>query len=401
MSRSDEEVRHTVTATETLSREELLERADALVPILAERAQETEELRRIPQATLDDIVASRLLRTANPTRYGGHGLDWDSVWEIGWRLGQGCGSTAWCFMVAAIHNWHVGLASEAAQEEYFGDGPDVFSCSAFNPGGARLEVVEGGYTLAGRWSFSSGCDHASWALLAALVPDPRGAVLFLVPRSDWRIEDDWHASGMRGTGSKTIVVDEPVFVPEHRWLPIYGGDGARARALHGRASYGVPIGSLLPYTLACPLVGVAQGAVNAFEERMRTRLTTVGRKPMAELVAVQSRLAEAAALVDAARELARSDLREMIDRAAGGEEPTMLERARYRRNHAFVARLSVQAVDVLFAASGGSAIYDREPMQRFHRDVHAGSHHVILGWDENAEQYGRVRLGLEFQGAMI
>jgi alkylation response protein AidB-like acyl-CoA dehydrogenase len=206
---------------------------------------------------------------------------------------------------------------------------------------------------------------------------------------------------MRGTGSKTIVIEEPVFVPEHRWLPMYGAEGTKAQALHERASYGVPIGSLLPYTLACPLVGIAQGAVNAFEERMRTRLTTVGRRPMSELAGTQSRLAEASALVDAARQLARSDLREMIDRAARGEQPTMPERARYRRNHAFVARLSVQAVDVLFAASGGSSIYDREPMQRFHRDVNAGSHHVILGWDENAEQYGRVQLGLEFQGTMI
>jgi alkylation response protein AidB-like acyl-CoA dehydrogenase len=390
-----------VTASEVLSREELLERADALVPVLAGRAQETEELRRIPQETLDDIVASRLLRTANPTRYGGHGLDWDTVWEIGWRLAQGCGSTAWCFMVSAIHSWHVGLAPEPAQDDYFAGGPDVFSCSAFNPGGARLEQADGGYTLAGRWGFSSGCDHASWALLAALVPDPRGAVLFLVPRSDWRIEDDWFVSGMRGTGSKTIVIDEPVFVPEHRWLPMYGADGAAAQALHGRPSYGVPIGSLLPYTLACPLVGIAQGAVAAYEQRMRTRVTAVARKPMADMAAVQTRLAEAGALADAARQIARGDLREMIDRAARGEQPTMLERARYRRNHAFVARLSVQAVDVLFAGSGGSAIYDHEPMQRFHRDVHAGSHHVILGWDENAEQYGRVRLGLEFQGTMI
>lgn len=391
----------TTTEQDAISRDELLERADILVPVLAERARQAEELRHIPQESLEDIVAAGLLRTSVPARFGGNGLDYDTVWELGWRLGQGCGSTSWCFMVASIHNWHVGLAPLQAQDEYYADGPDVWSCSAFNPGGARLEPTDGGYTLAGRWSFSSGCDHASWALLAALVPDPRGAVLFLVPRSDWRIEDDWFVSGMRGTGSKTIVIDEPVFVPEHRWLPMYGGDGAAARKLHGRASYGVAIGSLMPYTLACPLVGVAQGAVNAFHDRMSTRVTSVTRQPQAELVGVQTRLAEASALVDAARELARSDLREMIDRSGRGEEATMLERARYRRNHAFVARLSVQAVDVLFAASGGSAIYDQEPMQRFHRDVHAGSHHVILGWDANAEQYGRVALGLEPNGIMI
>ena len=380
---------------QTTTRDELLARADALTPLLAERGAEAEQLRRIPQATLDEIVAAGLLRTANPTRYGGHGLDFDTVWEIGWRLGRACGSTAWCFMVAGVHNWHIGLAPDQAQEEYFAEGPDVWSCSSFNPGRAKLEPADGGWLLSGRWSFSSGCDHASWGLLAAAVPDPRGVVLFLVPRRDWRIEDDWFVSGMRATGSKSIVIDEPVFVPDYRYVALRETETGAARELHERASYGVPVASLMPWSLACPLVGIAQGAVDAFEQRIQTRLTTVTRQPMSELTSIQVRFAEAAALVDAARELARSDLREMIDRAGRGEQPTMADRARYRRDHAFVTRLAVQAVDVIFAASGGSAIYEHELLQRFHRDVHAGSHHVILGWDEPAEQYGRVRFGLE------
>src|SRR5690348_6776069 len=100
----------TTIEQDAISRAELLGRADALVPVLAERARQAEELRRVPQESLDDIVAAGLLRTSTPARFGGNGLDYDTVWEIGWRLGQGCGSTSWCFMVASIHNWHVGLA---------------------------------------------------------------------------------------------------------------------------------------------------------------------------------------------------------------------------------------------------------------------------------------------------
>ena len=54
-----------------------------------------------------------------------------------------------------------------------------------------------------------------------------------------------------------------------------------------------------------------------------------------------------------------------------------------------------RAVDRLFAGSGGHALFDASPLQRFHRDIHAASHHVSLSWDTASEQYGRVLLGLE------
>ena len=385
----------TATAPQTIGRDELLGRAADLVPVLAERALVTEQLRRIPEETVKDLVGGGLLRIANPTRHGGFDLDYDTVIEVGALLGRGCGSTAWCYTIWSSHNWLLGLFPERAQEEYFGPSPDVMSSSAFNPTG-KAEKTSGGYRLSGRWDFSSGCDAGSWALLAAFTPE-HGPGLFLVPRGDYRIDDTWFVSGLKGTGSKDIVVEQPVFVPEHRFLSYHamGTATTPGRAIHHRPSYQLPAFCVLPFNLAAPLLGIAQGAVDGFEHRMRTRLSAVGGQKMVDRVNIQSRLAEATAEVDCAHLLMRHDLQEMLTRAARGEMPILEARVRYRRDHAYIAKLAVQAVDRLFEVSGGHALFDASPIQRAHRDVHAGSHQVALLWDTYAEQYGRVRLGLE------
>ena len=103
-----------------MTRDELLRRASELVPVLRERAARTEELRQIPDETVQDLQASGLIRIGNPRRYGGHdGLDMDAAYEVGWELGRGCGSTAWCYCLWAVHNWWVGHFPEKAQDEYF------------------------------------------------------------------------------------------------------------------------------------------------------------------------------------------------------------------------------------------------------------------------------------------
>src|SRR6266567_112090 len=112
--------------------EELIGRAAEMVPALRARAGQAEAERRIPQETADQIVSAGLLRLANPDRYGGCGLDFDTIFEVEAELGRGCGSTAWCYAVWASHNWWLGLFPERAQEEYFSE-PDVFSSSSLIP----------------------------------------------------------------------------------------------------------------------------------------------------------------------------------------------------------------------------------------------------------------------------
>jgi alkylation response protein AidB-like acyl-CoA dehydrogenase len=373
-------------------REELLWRASQLVPVLKERAARTEKLRQIPPETVHDLVSSGLIRIGNPERYGGHAVDVDVAHEVGWELGRGCGSSAWCYSLWTVHNWWLGHFPEKAQEEFFASGPDTLFSSGLNPAGGKAEPVDGGLRISGRWGFSSGCDPATWAMVAIPGPGPNGLIWLLIPRSDYDIVDTWFASGMRGSGSKDVVVKD-AFVPAHRALdPNRAGDGDwTGWEVHRRLSYRVPLRCLTGWDLVAPIVGVAQGAVDEFAARLRG---TSGPGRTADSVAAQLRLAEASAEVDAARTLHRHDIREMLDKAARGDEFTDGDRARYRRDKAFVAKLSVQAVNRLFEASGARAVLESEPMQRFHRDAHGASHHAALSWDVAAEQFGRHALGL-------
>lgn len=189
-----------------MTRKELLRRATDMVPVLNERAAHTEELRRIPNETVQDILSSGLYRIGVPHRFGGLDVAYGLILEAGAELGRGCGSTAWCYSLWSAHAWLVGHWPLEAQEEVFGDGPDVLCSSSLNPGNYTLEPVTGGFRLSGQWEFSSGCDAAAWTMLG--VDGADGRVWVLVPRSDYEIIDTWFVSGLQGTGSKDISVKD-------------------------------------------------------------------------------------------------------------------------------------------------------------------------------------------------
>ena len=376
------------------TREELLARASSLVPSLKERTAETEKRRQPLPESIEDLKSARLITVAQPQRYGGSGLDFDIVFDIAAELGRGCGSTAWCYGIWASHNWLVALFPETAQDEYWASGPDTLCSTSFNPSRSNAVSASGGFRLTGHWDFSSGCDAASWVLLIS--NSDIGPHMMLLPRQDYTIDDTWFVSGLRGTGSKDILVDD-VFVPDYRTVPMprLREGNAPGRAVHDTPNQRIPQQCILSLALASPIIGMAQGAIDSFEERMRHGTSAREGNPLAEVTSYQLRLAESAAEVCAARAIMHQDCAEIFERARRSELPTIEDRARYRRNHAYVARLSIRAVDRLFEASGGHALYDDNAMQRFHRDAHAASHHVGLSWDLLAEQYGRVRVGLE------
>jgi len=379
-----------------VDRDELLHRAAALVPALRERAAQTEELRHIPQETVDEFHASGILKASQPARFGGYEIDYPIVLDIAAELGRGCGSSSWCYSIWASHNWLAGMFPEKAQEEYWADSPDVLSSTSFNPTRAKVVATSGGYKLSGHWDFSSGCDAAQWAMLGGMTDD--GLRWFLIPRSDYTIEDTWFVSGMRGTGSKDIVMEE-AFVPEHRAGDVAAMRNGQSpgRELHDSCNYQIPHTSMLSYTLAAPILGIAQGALDEFEGYMADRVNYTSGEKMGENPAVHIRISEAEAEIHAARLIMKNDGDEVFGQIRRGEMPSTAQRARFRRNQAYVARLSTRAVDRLFEGSGGHVLFSNSPMQRFHRDAHAASHHFGIHWETLAEEYGRVRLGLELK----
>ena len=149
-----------------MTRDALLRRAAALVPVLRDRAAEAERLRQVPPESVRDLIASGLIRIGNPERFGGHGLEVDTAFAVAWELGRACGSTAWCYALWMEHNWWLGHFPARAQEEFFADGPDSLFSSGLNPMGGKGEPVDGGFRISGRWTFSSGCDAATWAMVA-------------------------------------------------------------------------------------------------------------------------------------------------------------------------------------------------------------------------------------------
>ena len=383
-----------MTLDKKVDRAELVRRAAELVPNLKKRAAATEELRTLPQETMDELHAAGIMRAAQPVRYGGFDIDYGVVLEVAAELGRGCGSTGWCYSIWASHNWVAGMFPQKAQEEYWAESKDTLSSTSLNPSNAKVTAAPGGYRLRGRWEFSSGCDYADWAMLAGAGPE--GLLYMLLPRSDYVIKDTWFVSGLRGTGSKDIVVED-AFVPEHRAVALAAlREGTYpGREIHGTPNYRIPLQTMFAYTLASPILGMARGALEEFEGHTSDRVNYTSGEKMAESPAVHIRIAHAEAEMHAARLIMENDVREVFEKARRDENPFLPDRVRYRRNQAYVAQLAVSAVDRLFEASGGHAIFDSSPMQRFHRDAHAASHHFGLSWDTVAEEYGRIRMGLE------
>src|SRR3954451_14670321 len=378
---------------------ELLARAEALVPVLRERAGRAEELRRIPDDTIDDLHRTGLFRVLQPKRVGGSELPFRSIVELVSVIGRGCGSTAWVLANLAAHHWLLGMWPKQAQDEIWGESPDnlIGSAPIFPRGPAK--PVPGGYRLTGRWPFSSGVDAATWSLIGAIVHDQESGTaeprIFVLPASDFTIIDTWHVIGLAGTGSKDVAVDD-VFVPEYRSVAvreITGGPNPGS-GVNSSVLYQLPAISLFAFCIAGVSLGIAQGAIEYFTQTTKTRTSYYTGRNLADFVTLQIHLGEAGAVVDAARSVMLGDCDEATRIVEEGNVPSLEQRARYRRDGAYAATLCTKAVDVLFQATGGGAIYARNPLQRAFRDVHAANAHYVLNWDINGAMYGRVALGL-------
>ena len=381
---------------ESPTREQLLKRASALVPALRGRAPLTEQMRRVPGETVADLLATGLHLLGVPARFGGLNLDYELSLEVGIELGRGCPSASWCYSLWVAHSWLAGYWPLQAQEELFAPGPDVLICSSLSPGRSTCTPVDGGFRLAGRWEFSSGCDSAHWIMLG--VPGIGQRNWALVHRQDFEIIDTWFVSGLKGSGSKDIRVED-AFIPAHRVLDVAAaGDQDRTGwEIHGQDRYRVPIPALLGWDLVAPMIGLARGMMEEFAGRLTG---TSGPGRTAESATVQLRLSQAAAEVDAAQAVMERDVREAIGKGSRGEPFSNLERARYRRDKAFATQLCLHAVNRIFDLSGGHALFDSDPLQRFHRDAQAIAHRDTLIMDVGGLQYGRAALGLEPDGSI-
>jgi alkylation response protein AidB-like acyl-CoA dehydrogenase len=263
--------------------------------------------------------------------------------------------------------------------------------------------VPGGFTIGGRWPYVSGADHTQWTVLGIFVPGEGASkqpAYALVPRSDYKIHDDWYVSGLAATGSRDLLIEE-CFVPEHRVMTAAQANSGKppGAELHGAPFYRVPLFSSFSFFIAAPIAGMGRGAIDQYVATVRDRKTAGGAAGggdvMANLQAVQLRVGEAEMRVDAARALLQRAASDTMAAASSGAGVSMDQRIRNRRAQTFAARLVSEAIDELYEASGATGIFVRDPTQRLWRDIHAGSKHFSLNWDAMRAMCGQYSLGIE------
>ncbi len=381
----------------------LIDRARAVAAALGERAAAAEEQRHIHAESFRAMKQADLFRAYAPARFGGYELHPRYFWRIAAEIAKGCPSSSWVYSVMSCHSFVVGMFSEQAQEEVFGADPNA-GISGILPDRTTATRVDGGYVLKNSvWPFGSGCHHADWFLLGAELPGmPPGhdKAFFLTPPEDIAINDDWHVTSLRATGSNSVrLKSDDYFVPEHRVLK---AETALAHKLGASRPllYRAPFAPLLVISLSAgTTLGAATGALECYEELLQTRsarpMVYTDKVPKLHLSSTHRVLADATAKLEAARLLTDHACDLCYDAAVNNKVIlSSAARARIRMFGVHAMHMCREAVNSLFQDSGGSSLHERSRMQRYHRDINAMSMHEAMHDGIIKEVYGRLRLNL-------
>lgn len=373
-----------------LSTEQALEAANALLPLVRSTASETERQRSLSSSIMDQLAQRGLARLAVPRAFGGAEVSFKGMAQCIELIAQADPSTGWFYSLLLIHNWWIAHYPQKAQEEIWGgeQGLDTYVASSFIPQPGK--PIDGGYLIEGKWSWSSGVDHASYALLRTYIPSSDGTpeTLFcLVPRTDYHIIDDWFSIGLRGSGSKSILIDHPVFVPAYRSLSLaaFRRCETPGAALYG-GIYRLPPFATFPLFLLLPLLGTAWGAYHLY----RDHLSTLRHRKIDTYSHVQIALGELHAQLTAASLIVEHALARLDE----AQQPQDEEHVTFQARYCYAAHLCLKATERIFTQSGGSALQQDHLLQKYWRDAHAMALHAGLNSLAAWEDFGRVELGL-------
>ena len=378
------------------SRADILSRAEALVPILAARSAAAEGARQAPADTVADLEAAGLLKLCQPARFGGYEMDWDVLCEVARILARGCASQSW---VGSIYNDHaqmLGMFDAQAQDDVWAKAPSARISAALEPTG-KGRTVAGGTIWTGHHRYDSGIDHAQWLIFGGQLAAADGSLrrcLYLLPKSDGTLIDDWRVVGLSGTGSKSFKVDE-VFVPDHRILDFTASDLGQGPGslLAGAAPiYRMPRHDIAPIGFAAIATGIAEAFLRDYLDYTGGRVSR--GLAMAEFTGSQIGIGQAAIEVEAAWRLCIGLVRETMQSLRAGEEVSREQRLKIKAATAHGCQTALHAVQRLFNAAGGSALFADNPMQRRFRDIHAVTAHRSTHWELNSAGYGAHLLGM-------
>lgn len=376
-----------------------------LLPTFRERAEETEHLRAVPEASVKELEETGFFRMLQPRRFDGLEADPVDFYTCVRAVASACGSTGWICSVLGVHPWQIALFADDAQQAVWGSDTSTRVSSSYAPTGKAV-LTDGGFTLSGRWSFSSGCAHASWVLLGGLVYNADGQIVdfrtFLIPREAYEIVDVWNVVGLAGTGSHDIVVAE-TFVPEAFTLSMSetGRCQGPGQAQNPGDLYKLPFHSLFTTTITTPIIGMATGAYaeHVAMQQKRVRASYLGEKAALDPFAAV-RIARASSEIDAAWTLLMADIREEQAYVAKGERIPLPLRLKVRRDQVLGTQRAIDAIDALFEASGGRALATGAPLQRAWRDAHAGRVHAANDPERALQLFGASEFGHQIDPGM-
>ncbi|MFA6298722.1 MAG: 3-hydroxy-9,10-secoandrosta-1,3,5(10)-triene-9,17-dione monooxygenase oxygenase subunit [Nocardioides sp.] len=369
-----------------------------LLPTFRERADEAERLRVVPEASVKELEDTGFFRLLQPKRFDGFEADPVTFYTAVRDIASACGSTGWVASVVGVHPWQVALFADEAQQAVWGEDTSTRLSSSYAPTG-KATVTDGGYTLSGKWSFSSGCDHCSWVLLGGLVFNEEGNVIdfktFMVPREKYTIVDVWHMVGLSGTGSNDIVVEDQ-FIPEAFTLSMGETGQCKGPGQEQNTSdlYKLPFHSIFTGTITTPIIGMAMGAYKEHVEmqQARSRAAYLGEKASKDPFAMV-RIARASSEIDAAWALLTNNIREEMACVERGEKIPLGLRLKVRRDQVIGSERALEAIDTLFEASGGRALAQGTYLQRAWRDAHAGRVHAANDPERALQMYGAHEFG--------
>lgn len=377
---------------------ELIARAHALAPTLAQRAGQAEQGARVPEQTVADMQAAGFFKVLQPRRYGGYELEPQTFFDIQMALAKGCMSTAWVYGVVGVHNWQLALFDERAQQEVWGEDPTTLIASSYMPV-AKVTTVEGGFRVSGHWKFSSGSELCDWIFLGGLVPpsapgNPPEYRTFLLPRADYTIDRNWDVMGLRGTGSHDIVVDD-VFVPEYRTHR--ATDGAMGTspglALNDSPLYRLPFAQIFVRAVCTACIGALEGGLEDFLGYASGRVSANSGGKTADDGGAQLACAEAAVGIDEMRIVLQRNFNELMEAARSGKQIDVERRLHFRYQSSQVAERCARLANGLLRYAGGNGIYNTNPLVRRFLDLHAARAHYANNVDRFGQNLGGVMMG--------
>jgi len=367
-----------------------LARAEALLPLIREHADESEAQRRLHSAVATAFAASGLYRLGVPLSAGGEGGDPKAQIEVIESASTADGSAGWNLMIG-IESFGLIVPGFRNCKELIQDPLEVICGSTAAVGTAAPDGE--GYRINGVWQFVSGCHNAG--LFAATVANPNGAGnrYAILTRGQWEILDTWHVGGMRGSGSHDVrVVD--AWVPRSQIVAPIGGVKSDDPLLR------FPVGARLAYNKVAVALGIARHAFDFFVELAEGKQPRFSSGKLRERNHAHIAAAEAEVRIVRSRAALMEQVESMWAKNLQGANISTRDRAVFQIVCSDGVRACVEAVDLLADAAGTSANQLGSALERASRDVRVVRQHASVASHHIADG-GRALLGLVPQGLML